>query len=145
MVPAYKDHDFLRRKYVEEGLSIKQISTLISSSKDTVRQGLLRAGVQLREHGKPHGRPSQPKFGKRLQGEREVDHKGEQKVVGVVRELRAQGLTLRQVAQTLSQLGVPTKCRGKGWHPEMVRRVLVAADATVATTATTATALSESP
>lgn len=137
VVPLHKDTAFLQQKYLVEKLSIREISALASSSKEAVRKSLLHAGVQLREQGKPHGRPSQPKFGKRLDTGREVEHKAEQKVVAVVRELRSQGLPLRQIAQTLSRLGVPTKCRGKGWHPEMVRRVLaVQGTATSATLAT---------
>ena len=129
VVPPYRNHDFLRQKYVEEGLSIKQISALTSSSKDAIRNGLLRAGIKLRDHGKPHGRPSQLKYGKRLLRGQEADHKVEQRVIDVIRDLRNQKMTLRKIGQALTQLGIPTKCRGKCWHPEMVRRVLgMAAD-----------------
>jgi hypothetical protein len=135
VTPDYKNHDFLRQKYVEERLSIKQISRLTASSKDSVRKGLQAAGISLRPHGHHHGHPSQPRFGKRICKGREVQHKAEQKVVTVVQNLRNQQMTYRQIAQTLSQLGIPTKCRGRGWHPEMVRRVLVGGGATVATAA----------
>lgn len=39
--------------------------------------------------------------------------------------MRSQGMSLRSIAKTLNELKVPTKNKGKKWHPEMVRRVLV--------------------
>jgi hypothetical protein len=133
VTPDYKNHDFLRQKYVEERLSIKQISRLTASSKDSVRKGLRAAGIAIRQHGLHHGHPAQPRFGKRIQKGRETDFKAEQKVVGVIQEFRDQKMTLRQISHALTKLGVQTKCRGRSWHPEMVRRVLVRADATLAT------------
>ena len=51
-------------------------------------------------------------------------HLAESRVIKAVDELRSQGLSLRQIAKFLDQIGVPTKCRGKKWHPEMVKRLL---------------------
>jgi len=76
VTPRYRNRDFLHQKYVIEGLSIKQISDLILSSKDAVF------------------------------------------------DLKGKGMGLRQIARTLTQLGIPTKCRDKAWHPEMVKRVM---------------------
>ena len=123
-IPPYKDKFFLHQKYVKEGLSIKQISELIFSSKDAVRNGLLRFGIPIREAHQPHGRPSRPKFGKQIRKGVETAHLAEQRVVRAVLNMRAQGLSLRQIARFLTEIGVPTKCRGKSWHPEMVRRVI---------------------
>ncbi|MBT4792006.1 MAG: hypothetical protein HON90_10575, partial [Halobacteriovoraceae bacterium] len=33
-------------------------------------------------------------------------------------------LSLRAIARCLDEMKVPTKQRGKKWHPEMVRRIL---------------------
>lgn len=38
--------------------------------------------------------------------------------------MRESGLSLRQIAKFLDHIGVPTKCRGKKWHPEMIKRIL---------------------
>ena len=117
MTPDYKNHDLLRQKYVEDGLSIKQISRLTASSKDSVRKGLAAAGIAIRQHGRHHGHPSQPQFGKRIKNGRETDFKAEQKVVGVIRELREQKMTLRKIGQALTKLGVQTKAEGKVGTP----------------------------
>ena len=48
----------------------------------------------------------------------------EHRVIRTAVEMREQGLSLRQIALILSQIGVPTKQRGKAWHPEMKKRLL---------------------
>jgi len=107
-----------------EGLSIAQISAQIFSSQEAVRRGLLKVGIALREAHKPHRNPSQVRYGQKKQRGRPVRHLDEERVITAIQEMRQQGLSLRQIASFLSKIGVPTKKRGKGWHPEMVKRVL---------------------
>lgn len=125
-VAPYKDKDLLHEKYVREGLSIAQIATHFFSSKEAVRKGLIDAGIKLREPHRPHGRPSQPRYGERIVHGQARPHLAEQRTINAVRDLREQGLTLRQIARFLDQIGAPTKCRGRKWHPEMVSRILQA-------------------
>ena len=127
-IPLYKDHEFLHRKYVVEGRSIAQVASQILSSKDAVRGGLKAAGIADREPHKPHGRPFQPRYGTRTVTGAERLHMAAQRVIRTIRDMRDQGMTLRQIAQFLSQIGVPTKCRGKAWHPQMVSRILLAGE-----------------
>lgn len=54
-----------------------------------------------------------------------MKHSGEERVISAVLDMRKQGLGLRQIASFLSKIGVPTKRRGKTWHPEMVKRILL--------------------
>lgn len=111
-----------------EELSIRQIAAEFLSSKEAVRVGLLSAGIPLRKQSKPHGRQSQVKYGqRRIQG-KIVDHKKEQKIITSVQQMWEQGLSLRQIAKNLSAMGVPTKCNGQKWHPEMVRRLTICMD-----------------
>jgi hypothetical protein len=122
--PKYLDKDFLHQKYVVEGLSTAQIASQIFSSKDSVQKGLRLVGIPARVPHQPHGRQSQPRYGqKRVEG-KVGEHKTEQRVINAVREMRANGLTLRAIASCLGEMKVPTKCRGKKWHPEMVKRIL---------------------
>ncbi len=107
-----------------EGLTIRQIADEFLSSKEAVRIGLINAGIQLREAGKPHGRQSQAKYGQHRVSGKVIDYKKEQKIIVSAQQMWEQGLSLRQIAKNLSAMGVPTKCNGKKWHPEMVRRLL---------------------
>jgi len=63
------------------------------------------------------------RFGFRRVGQRfEVDP-GEQRVLGTIRDLRARGLALREIAERLNADRVPTK-RGGIWYASSVRSVL---------------------
>ncbi|WP_374028140.1 recombinase family protein [Bdellovibrio bacteriovorus] len=101
-----------------------QIATEIVSSKSAVRKGLRDFGIPIREPNKHHGHPSQTRYGNRIYKGREVVHQIEYRVIETINEMRAQGLSLRTIAKALTQLQVPTKCKGKAWHPEMINRIL---------------------
>jgi len=122
--PLYKDKGVLKEKYVDERLSLAQISSQILSSKAAVRDGLKRAGIKIRTPHKNHGRPSQPKYGERKSQGKIIRHLGESRIIRAVLEMRESELSLRQIAKFLDTVGVPTKCRGKKWHPQMVKRII---------------------
>jgi hypothetical protein len=126
--PLYKDRCFLHQKYVVEGLSIAQISSQIFSSKEAVRQNLIRFGIPIREAHKPHGHSAQMKFGKQMRQGKVIPHLAEKRVIEAVVEMRRSNMSLRQIAKFLSKVGVPTKRRGVAWHPEMVKRLLSSSD-----------------
>ncbi len=129
--PLYLDNRFLHQKYLVEGLFIAQISALIFSSKEAVRRGLERASIPIREPHLPHhGRQSQPRYGQKRSSGQLAEHKTEQRVVNAIREMRANGLGLRAIARCLDEMKVPTKARGRKWHPTMVQRIIQAATGT---------------
>ncbi len=123
-IPLYKGKAYLNQKYVVEGLSIAQIAALCFASKEAVRTSLLKLKIPLREPSKPHGRSAQPRYGEKVVKDLVVSHQAEQRAIDAILEMSAQGLSLRQIAKVLNQMKVPTKCRGKSWHPEMVKRII---------------------
>ena len=62
-------------------------------------------------------------FGQRSLDRQLVADDGEQAVISRIRELRAAGVSLRQMADALNTEGLPSK-RGGQWHPETLRRVV---------------------
>lgn len=121
---VWRNESFLHQKYVMEGLSLRQIADQVVSSKEGVRAEILRQGIHLREKSQHHGRPAQPKFGQRVIKNHLVEHKSEQRVVDSINQMKAEGLSLRAIARCLDQMKVPTKMKGKKWHPEMVKRII---------------------
>ncbi|MEZ4750363.1 MAG: recombinase family protein [Bdellovibrionota bacterium] len=107
-----------------EGLSLAQIAAEIFSSKEAVRAALKRFNIPSREPHKPHSRPSQPRYGKQIRSGKVSPHLAELQMIQTIMELRRQGLTLRKIAEVLTSMGVPTKKRGKSWHPQMIKRIL---------------------
>jgi hypothetical protein len=126
--PLWKDKDFLTQKYLVERRSIAQIAAQIVSSRATVRKALIEFGIKTRQRGKPGLRPAQVPYGYRMVDGLMIPHQGEQKVLSVVQKMNAKGLSLRQICEFLTSIGVPTKRRGQRWHPEMVRRLLQRSD-----------------
>jgi hypothetical protein len=114
---------FLHKKYIEEGLSLRQISAQTASSKEAIRSALIKNNIPVRDKGQHHGNPSQLKYGVKRKGLSSVEHKAEQRTVDAVGQMRDEGLSLRAIARCLNQMRVPTKNRGVKWHPEMVRRI----------------------
>lgn len=84
----------------------------------------MRFGIPIREPRHHHGNPSRPKYGRQIRKGREVDHQVERRTIDAIKELHVQKLSLRQIAKVLNQMKIPTKCRGKSWHPQMVKRIL---------------------
>ncbi|MGE3609321.1 MAG: recombinase family protein [Bacteriovoracaceae bacterium] len=83
-----------------------------------------RADVQPRPPGHGHGNPSQLRFGFRKEAGKIVAHLGEQQVIGAVKDLKAEGMTLRQIAQRMMALRIPSKNGKIKWHPMMIKRIL---------------------
>jgi hypothetical protein len=122
--PAWKNQSFLHQKYVLEGLSLRQIASEVMSSKYAVRKEILEANIKLRGKSHHNGNPSQVKFGQRVVKKKLIDLKVEQRVIDSVRKMKEEGLGLRAIARCLNEMKIPTKNRGKAWHPEMVKRLI---------------------
>lgn len=69
-------------------------------------------GFPARATGHGDGNPSQLRFGYRKELGRVVPHKGEQQIVEAIKDIRSEGLTMRQIAQRLTALKIPSK-KGK--------------------------------
>ena len=123
--PLFRNKIFLTQKYLIEGLSARQIAREIFSSKMAVLDALADFNIPIREPHKHHGNPSQPRYGQKFKKRKLVEHKIEQRVIQIVKDLHEKGLSLRQIARVLSKMEIATKNRGKRWHPEMIRRILL--------------------
>lgn len=128
--PLFKNSIFLNQKYVVEGLSARQIAREIFSSKMAVLDALKRFGIPVRAPHYHHGHPSQARYGQHYRKKKLVEHHVEERVIAIIKELHDKGLSLRQIATILSDMKIVTKCQGKRWHQEMVRRILLHSDVT---------------
>lgn len=120
----WKSKTFLEEKYVKNGRSITQIAAETLSSRSAVRDALIEFGIPLKQQGKPGLRPAQVPYGYRRSDGLLVAHLAEQRVIHSIRKLSNDGLSYRKICDFLTSVGVPTKNQGKGWQPEMIRRVL---------------------
>lgn len=58
-------------------------------------------------------------LGQKRQKNRVIKHKMEIRAVRAIFQMREEGLSLRAIAKCLNEMKIPTKCRGKSWHPEI--------------------------
>lgn len=86
--------------------------------------GLIECGIKRKGQGKPGLRPAQIPYGYRLSNGVMVPHLAEQKVISSIKKMSDEGLSYRKICEFLTSVGVPTKNRGHGWHPEMISRIL---------------------
>lgn len=119
------DEDFLRKKYIDEGLSTRQISRQISSARSTVVNALKRFGIPLRPEAQArHLRTGQVRFGRRIIRGREVEHHREQRNLEMMQALRKRGKSYREIAAALTALKIPTKNRREEWAAATVMKIL---------------------
>ncbi len=118
----WKSKAFLEENYLKKGRSIAQIAAQILSARAAVRDALIEFELPLKTRVKPGLRPAQVPYGY-LRSD-DLPHLGEQRVIQSVRKMSNDGLSYRQICEFLTSVGVPTKNQGKGWQPEMIRRVL---------------------
>jgi len=90
----YKDKALLHQKYVEEGLSARQISSQFFCSITTVKDHLNKFGIPVRKPRHHHGNPSIPRYGIKVRQGKSEPHLAERRVIRAVTDLRAQGLSL---------------------------------------------------
>ena len=79
------------------------------------------SGVALRAPSQGHGNPSQLKFGFRKIEGKVVSHL---QIIEALRDFRSEGLTMRQIAERMTALRIPSKNGKLKWHPMMVKRVI---------------------
>jgi hypothetical protein len=124
-LPATLSERVLHQKYVVERRSMRQIAAEFSSSKTAIRNGLLRFKIPLRGRWRNPHRVHNLPFGKKCIRGRVVAHEGEQKIISSILEMKNQGFSNVAIARALSAMKTPTKKRGKRWHYEMVRQILL--------------------
>lgn len=68
-----------------------------------------------------------PKYGQTASNKSLVDLPEEQRVIILVRKMREDGMTLRDIADRLNLLVIKSK-QGKNWHPQSVSRLIAGAE-----------------
>jgi len=117
-----KSRAYLRRLYLDEKLSARAIAGRLDVSTSAVSDALQRHG--LTKEAKDRNRRSQHSpFGFDYKNGTLVPNRTEQQVIRQVRQLRAAGLTYRDIAAHLNRKLVASK-RGGVWDPSTIQRIL---------------------
>lgn len=123
-LPLFRDTDFLKDCYINQGLSTTQISKICGSARTTVAQRLIEAGVVLRAQSDYPHRQGQIPYGMRVSSGKLVPHKREQEVLGQLEHLRENGYSYWKIAEVMNDMAIPTKNQNSKWHPTTIMKLL---------------------
>jgi hypothetical protein len=115
---------YLAQLYRDRHLSARQIARLTEVSRSTALSALGRFGIL--KNGKRCTHPGQLPFGYDYCDYRLMKNQAEQGVIRLMRQGRAGGLSLRQIAGQLNQRLIPKKDGGT-WQANTVRLILAKA------------------
>ena len=123
-VPAYKNPIVLRQNYLENGLTVKQMSVLHGCGETVIKKHLRLFGIKKTEHTKVRHKANL-EYGKKLISGKVSDHKQESNVKRAILDMYVQeGLTVTAIARVLTQMKIPTKKRGKKWDHSVIIDIL---------------------
>jgi len=119
-----RSKSYLEGLYSKRHLSIREIARLADASHSGVLEALDRFGIPKNGNRRTH--PGQLPFGFDCLNYKLVKNGAEQTTIRMMRQYRAGGLSLREIAGSLNLKLVPTKNNGV-WQANTVRGVLARA------------------
>ena len=112
----------LKRKYLENRLSMREIARQFACSKNHIRNQLLKHKIPLRA---PHRYDNKwYSYGKQKIRGRTIEHKGELRTIAAIKKMYSEGVSTRAIARFLDTMKIPTKQQGKGWHHHTITQIL---------------------
>lgn len=122
-IMSLKNEDFLRQKYLEEGLSLQEIAAETVSSWKTVRRRLLYLRIPLKPQDSTRSTMN-TKFGTVIIDGSKTVEETEAKTISYITSLREKGCSFRQIVAQLNLEKIPTRKVGALWHIKTVYNVL---------------------
>ena len=117
-----KNRAYVQKLYRDEKLSSRSIGRRIGAAQSTVSDALHRHRL-TDEAREPNKRPQQVPFGFDYKKGKFVPNPGEQQIIRMIRQLRNDGLSLRDIAAHLNRKLIATKRSGV-WDHSMIQRIL---------------------
>lgn len=112
---------FLKEKYLQEGLSSKEIAALTFSSRSTVTNYLKRYGIPLKKLTRRTD--GGHRFGFRRYSGRSIQLKKEHEVINKIKLYRENGYSYQKIADLLNKQSIDTKMKKGFWYSKVVRQI----------------------
>ena len=127
----YKSEEFLRDSYFEKGLSIRQIAAESSSARETIKQALMRLGIQLKSTDEVNrSNYGQIAYGMRILNGQPIQNKCEVQVLKKILHMRTSGMSYCSIANWLNAQNYPTKNKAPSWSAVTIYKIAKRANAT---------------
>ena len=102
---------------------MREIARQLNVSYSTIIEAFKRLGIQKNSSNNSTKIPGQIPFGYNYKNGRLEKSEEEQEVIGTIKQLRSNGLSLRGIARELNHRLIPTKNNGI-WHANTVSKIL---------------------
>lgn len=113
-----QNSELLRKLYLDKDLSSYEIQRKTGWSRTSISDALRELGIQKETRKSPS-----LCFGEKFVGNKRVPHKGEQKVISKMIDLREQGHSFKKISEYLNENNIPTKLEGS-WYPSTVKDII---------------------
>ena len=113
-----QNSELLRKLYLEKDLSSYEIHKKTGWSRTSISDALRALGVKKETRKSPA-----LCYGEKFIGNKRVPHKGEQKTISKMIELRKQCYSYKRIAEYLNDKSIPTKLGGS-WYPSTVKDIV---------------------
>ena len=117
-----RNKSYIERLYCNNHLSIREIARKLNVSHSSVFAAIKRYGSL--QQVKDRKRKGQIPFGFEYINYQLLKKKDEQEVIRMIRQLKENGLSLREIADKLNNKLIPTKNNGI-WHANTIRKILL--------------------
>ncbi len=118
-----RSRSYVTNLYIKRDLPIKEIARQMNVSHSTVIECLKRLGIHDKSTRKRVRFQGQIPFGYNYKNGKLEKNKEEQKVIRIIKQMRASELSLRGIARELNKRLVPTKNNGI-WQAATVSNIL---------------------
>jgi hypothetical protein len=114
---------FLKEKYIEEGLSSKEIASLTFSSRPTITKKLKQFNIPLKRYTRRINGPHV--YGFRKYNGKSIELKKEQEVIEMLNFYRMNGYSYQRIADIFNQQNINTKTKKGFWYSKTIRAVFL--------------------
>jgi IS30 family transposase len=118
-----RSRSYVTTLYIKRDLPIREIARQLNVSHSTVIECLRRLGIHDKGARKRDRYQGQIPFGYNYKNGKLEKNKEEQEVIRIIKQLRSNGLSLREIARELNKRLVPTKKNGI-WQASTVSTIL---------------------
>ncbi|MHA1305292.1 MAG: recombinase family protein [Candidatus Heimdallarchaeaceae archaeon] len=118
-----RSKSYLSNLYIGKDLSMREIARQLNVGHSTIIEAFKRLGIQKNSSNNNTQIPGQIPFGYSYKNGKLEKNEKEQEVIGTIKQLKSNGLSLRGIARELNQKLIPTKNNGI-WHANTLSKIL---------------------
>ncbi len=118
-----RSRSYLSNLYIKRNLSKREIAKRLNISHSTVIEALRKAGIHKNKPNNIQKRKGQIPYGYDYKKGELIKNNKEQEIIGIIKQLKLNGLSLRGIARELNEKLIHTK-NNSTWQANTIRKIL---------------------